>query len=134
MIVGVGVDLVEIARIRALLERYGERFLTRIFLPEEIAYVRTLSDPAPALAARFAAKEAFIKAYPGRARLSWVGVIRREKPKLIFREPLASEVQTQGLTPWVSLSHERGHAVAVVVLEATDPLSSPSQGSSGSSP
>ena len=128
MIVGVGVDLVEIARVRAIYERFGARFLKRLYLPEEIAYVRTLSDPAPALAARFAAKEAFIKAFPGHARLSWVGVIRQEKPKLIFREPLASEVQTQGLTPWVSLSHERGHAVAVVVLEATSPEAPPSKG------
>ncbi len=128
MIVGVGVDLVEIARIRALLARWGERFLYRLYLPEEIAYARALSDPAPALAARFAAKEAFIKAFPGYARLSWVGVAREEKPRLVFREPLDEEIKKRGLTAWVSLSHERGHAIAVVVLEATAPKAPAAKG------
>lgn len=134
MIVGVGVDLVEIARIRAMLERWGERFLHRVYLPEEIAYANTLADPTPALAARFAAKEAFIKAYPGYARLSWVGVARTEKPRLVFQGPLDEEIKKRGLTPWVSLSHEREHAVAVVVLEASGPPSWPDPRSSESSP
>jgi len=134
MIVGVGVDLVEIARVRAVYQRFGERFLHRLYLPEEIAYIQTLADPAPALAARFAAKEAFIKAYPGRAQLAWVGVLRGEKPTLIFREPLAQELRSRRLTPWVSLSHERGHAVAVVVLEASGDRPSPDPRSNESWP
>ena len=124
MILGVGVDLVEIGRVRALHARYGRRFLERVYLPEEIAYLETLTDPAPALAARFAAKEAFVKAYPGKAWITEVGVARDPLPRLVFRHRLADEVARQRIRPWVSLSHERGFAVAVVVLER-DPVTSP---------
>jgi len=117
MILGLGVDLVEVGRVRALYARYGRRFLERFYLPEEIAYLKTLTDPAPALAARFAAKEAFVKAYPGKAWITEVGVARDPLPRLLFRGRLANEVARQGIRPWVSLSHERGFAVAVVVLE-----------------
>ena len=130
MILGVGVDLVDIGRIRALYARYGQRFLERVYLPEELAYLETLNDPAPALAARFAAKEAFVKAFPGRARITEVGVARDPKPHLVFRGALAREVRRLGVRPWVSLAHERTHAVAVVVLE----LSAPAPKSSGSLP
>ncbi len=130
MILGVGVDLVEVGRVRALYARHGRRFLERVYLPEEIAYLETLADPAPALAARFAAKEAFVKAFPGRAWITEVGVARDPRPRLVFRGALAEEVRRLGVRPWVSLSHERTHAVAVVVLE----LSAPAPRSSGSSP
>jgi len=132
MILGVGVDLVEVGRMRALYARYGRRLLERIYLPEEIAYLVTLEDPAPALAARFAAKEAFVKAYPGKAWITEVGVARDPRPRLVFRGRLAEEVARRGIRPWVSLSHERGHAVAVVVLELTSPPQAPR--SSESSP
>src|SRR5207245_2299169 len=56
-----GVDLVEIARIREILERHGERFLARVYTEAEVAYCRTHREPAPSLAARFAAKEAAFK-------------------------------------------------------------------------
>jgi len=130
MILGVGVDLVEVARVRRVYERHGERFLKRVYLPEELRYLETLEDPAPALAARFAAKEAFVKAFPGRAWITEVGVARDPRPRLVFRGALAGEVARLGIRPWVSLSHERAHAVAVVVLE----LSAPAPESSGSSP
>jgi holo-[acyl-carrier protein] synthase len=58
----IGVDIVEIDRIRDAHRRFGERFLRRIFLPEEIAHCLRLADPHPSLAARFAAKEAVAKA------------------------------------------------------------------------
>ncbi len=117
MILGLGVDLVEVGRVRALYDRYGRRFLERVYLPEEIAYIETLTDPVPALAARFAVKEAFVKAYPGKAWITEVGVARDPWPRLVFRGRLAKEVARRGIRPWVSLSHERGFAVAVVVLE-----------------
>ena len=61
-IVGLGMDAVEIDRIAASVERYGDRFLQRVFTPQEVAYCRRHRNPAPSLAARFAAKEAGMKA------------------------------------------------------------------------
>ncbi len=118
MIVGVGVDLVEVERIRGLLARHRERFLERVFFPEERAYALARTDPAPSLAARFAAKEAFVKAFPGPAWITQVGVVGSAPPRLAFRAPLKERVRTLGLTAHLALSHERGLAVAVVVLEA----------------
>ncbi|HEX2456376.1 MAG TPA: holo-ACP synthase [Vicinamibacterales bacterium] len=61
-IVGLGVDLTDIPRLAAVFERYGERFLRRVFTDGEIAYCTKRRDPAPHLAGRFAAKEAAMKA------------------------------------------------------------------------
>src|SRR5574339_941195 len=61
-IVGLGMDATEVPRIAESLERYGERFLNRVFTPEEIAYCMRRRNPAPHLAGRFAAKEAGMKA------------------------------------------------------------------------
>jgi holo-[acyl-carrier protein] synthase len=62
MILGTGVDLAEVARIRASAERYGARFLDRIYTPRELAYATTKANKYERLAARFAAKEAGMKA------------------------------------------------------------------------
>ncbi|MFZ4099355.1 MAG: holo-ACP synthase [Chlamydiia bacterium] len=59
---GVGIDVIEIDRIRAAWKRHGDRFLSKIFCPEELDYCLTRKDPAPHLAARWAAKEAIVKA------------------------------------------------------------------------
>src|SRR4249920_3873552 len=63
MILGIGIDIIEVARIRASHEKFGERFLKRIFRPNEIVYCLSHRRPAPFLAARFAAKEAISKAF-----------------------------------------------------------------------
>src|SRR5216117_2375471 len=63
MILGSGIDIIEVARIRASYEKFGERFLNRILKPAEIAYCLGHKRPAPFLAARFAAKEAISKAF-----------------------------------------------------------------------
>jgi len=63
MIGGIGIDTVEIGRIRDSHERLGDRFIERILLPAEIEYCLRHKDPAPSLAARFAAKEAISKAF-----------------------------------------------------------------------
>src|SRR5262249_50341880 len=63
MILGVGIDIIEVSRIQASHERFGERFLNRILHPNEIAYCLSHKIPAPFLAARFAAKEAISKAF-----------------------------------------------------------------------
>jgi holo-[acyl-carrier protein] synthase len=68
-ILGLGLDATDIPRVRATLERYGERFLRRIFTDGEIAYCTRRRDPVPSLAGRFAAKEATMKALgTGRSR------------------------------------------------------------------
>lgn len=63
IVLGVGTDIVEVARIRTALERHGEKFLQRLYTEAEIAYCRRQRDPHPFLAARFAAKEAASKAF-----------------------------------------------------------------------
>ena len=63
MILGTGIDLIEVARIASSFERFGERFVNRVLLPNEIAYCLSHKNPAPFLAAQFAAKEAISKAF-----------------------------------------------------------------------
>ena len=63
MILGLGMDVVEVARIAASLEKLGDAFLAKVLLPDEIAYCRTHREPAPFVAVRFAAKEAVSKAF-----------------------------------------------------------------------
>src|ERR1700760_3468255 len=63
MILGVGIDIIEVSRIAASYEKFGERFLNRILHPAEISYCLSHKVPAPFLAARFAAKEAISKAF-----------------------------------------------------------------------
>jgi len=63
MILGIGIDIIEVGRIKSSHERFGERFLNRILHPNEIAYCLSHKEPGPFLAARFAAKEAISKAF-----------------------------------------------------------------------
>jgi holo-[acyl-carrier protein] synthase len=125
MIRGVGVDIIEVARIRGAVERFGERFLQRILRPAEIAYCQSFKDPAPHLAARFAAKEAVSKAFGTGigAALGWQDMELAHhpggQPYLILhdggRELLAArgggEVQ-------LSLSHTANYGAAVAVWDA----------------
>ena len=119
----VGVDVVELDRIREAVQRHGERFLSRIYTPRELAHYR---DRLPELAARFAAKEAVSKALGvGLAHISAQGIGWCEvevlsdplgKP-LVHLSGRADELaEAQGLNRWaISLSHSRDHAVAFVV-------------------
>ncbi len=126
MIVGVGVDLIEISRVRQAYARWGERFLRRCFTPEERAYALQRRDPAPHLASRFAAKEAAAKALKtGIARgVGWkqIGVVRRrgEAPQLVLtlRAAALLEKLGPGVQVHLTLAHSRDLAQAVVVLEA----------------
>jgi holo-[acyl-carrier protein] synthase len=118
-----GVDLVEIVRIERTLERYGDRFLARVFTPNEVLYCH---GRVPELAARFAAKEAVSKALGvgmrvlARDGIHWqdVEVIgdRRGKPFVRLSGRAAERAEELELTEWaVSLSHTREHAIAFVV-------------------
>lgn len=118
-----GVDLVEISRIERALDRFGDRFLQRVFSDAEIA--RSRRRPAE-LAARFAAKEAVAKALGvGMAILSPLGIAWHDvetlnepsgKPYLVLYGRARALAQEQGLARWsVSLTHDGGLAVAFVV-------------------
>jgi holo-[acyl-carrier protein] synthase len=124
MIIGVGIDIIEVPRVRAAFERFGERFLQRILLSEEIAYCFSHKDPAPFYAARFAAKEAISKAFGtgiGK-QLGWhdMEVKRRDsgQPFVVLhgRGQLLCE-RSKGRTIQLSLSHTDGYAAAVAILE-----------------
>ena len=118
MIVAVGLDLVELARIRGVLDRHPTRFLSRHFTPDEVGYCQAQRDPVPSLAARFAAKEAFQKCWPEPHGWRDVRVVREDgAPHLAFSRAIAQELGRRGLIAHLSLSHSRDHAAAVVVLE-----------------
>ena len=124
MILGVGIDLIEVARIKASYERFGERFLQRILRPAEIAYCLTHKNPAPFLAARFAAKEAISKAFGTGigAQLGWqdmeVGRHESGQPYVILHDGGQQLMQQRrGRVVHLSLSHTENHATAVAVLE-----------------
>ncbi len=125
MIVGIGVDIVQLSRIRALCERHDERFLGRILTEREQEYCRRRVDPVPSVASRFAAKEALLKAlgvgWSGGVRWRDVEVVRGESgPPSIELHGEAARVAAKKAVRFthVSLSHDSGAAVAVVVLES----------------
>jgi holo-[acyl-carrier protein] synthase len=124
MILGVGIDIIEVDRIAKSHERFGERFLNRILHPAEIEYCLSHKIPAPFLAARFAAKEAISKAFGTGigAQLSWKDMEIRRKPSgepyVILSgggEKLMELRQAKQML--ISLSHTQVHATAVAVLE-----------------
>lgn len=118
MIMAVGLDLVELSRIRRAMELHPERFVRRVFHPDEVAELNDRADLVPGLGARFAAKEAFQKVWP--ASFGWKDVwVAKEgrKPVLRFAPELATAMEQQGLRAHLSLTHARDHAAAVVVLE-----------------
>jgi len=119
MILGVGIDIVEVSRIRGSYERFGERFVQRILLEGEINYCLSHKDPAPHLAARFAAKEAISKAFgTGIGKhLAWhdMEVRRKEsgEPYTVLHEKGAALMQQVNATKvHISLSHTMQHATA----------------------
>jgi holo-[acyl-carrier protein] synthase len=124
-VLGIGIDLVENARIQHSIERFGERFLHRVFTSGEIAYCQSMKFPERHFAARFAAKEALSKAFGtgiGNA-MGWKEIDVRKKssgePYVVLgghAKELADERNV--LAVWITLSHTEHHAVATIVLEA----------------
>ena len=124
MILGIGVDLVEVARIEQSIARHGEAFLHRVFTADEIAYCAKMKSPAPHYAARFAAKEAVSKAFGTGigAQLGWRDIeVRRDesgKPSIVLHGGGADFAKARGArTIHLSLSHTAACAVAQVVIE-----------------
>ena len=115
----IGVDIIEIERVAEAIERWGERFLRRVFTPAELAAYR---GHTPSLAARFAAKEAVVKALGKTGGITWHDIeilaAADGQPGVTLHgraRKLADELGLAGLA--ISLSHSRDYAVAVVLGE-----------------
>ena len=124
MIVGTGVDLAEVPRIRASIERYGEKFIRRIYTPAEIAYVERKANKYERYAARFAAKEAGMKAIGTgwRRGVTWqdfeVANLRSGKPTLLLHGVAAGFAERLGVKHVsLSITHTAGLGMAHVILE-----------------
>jgi len=122
MILGVGIDLCEVDRIRELLEKDKERFVRRVYREREIAYCDARRRPEMHYAARFAAKEAFLKAVGGGWKLGWtqleVARAASGKPALRLSGKAAQVAARRGVrTMHLTLTHTAAVAAAVVVLE-----------------
>lgn len=124
MIIGIGVDQVEVRRMEELLRRHPERARQRLFTPGERELCDGRSDPAEAFAGRFAAKEAFLKALGTgwSGGISWrdVEVLGGpdERPTLHISGAAERRLQTAGgYDTHVSFTHDGGFATAVVVIE-----------------
>lgn len=123
MIVGVGTDIVAVARLGSLHARHGERALRRILSPEECAEFAGMRDPARFLAKRFAAKEALGKALGiglvAPATLPNIGIAHdaRGRPVFTYAPALAAHIEQRRLVAHLSISDETDYAVAFVVME-----------------
>jgi holo-[acyl-carrier protein] synthase len=124
MILGTGIDIIEVARIAASHEKFGERFVNRILLPGETAYCLTHKNPAPFLAARFAAKEAVSKAFGTGigAQLGWrdIEICKKEsgEPFVILHGKGKKLFESRGARRLhISLSHTEHYAATTAVLE-----------------
>ena len=125
MIVGMGTDLAEVDRIRASIERYGTRFIERVFTPLEIAYVERKANRFERYAARFAAKEAGMKAIGTgwRRGVRWhdfeVANLPSGRPTLALHgvaSQIAEKLAVRNIA--LTLTHTAAHAMAVVILES----------------
>ena len=126
MILGIGTDIVCIARIRDTLDRHGARFAQRILSDIELVALNDTKDPIAWLAKRWAAKEAFGKAAGSGilAPLTWAGIgIGHDaagRPLFELSEAIAFHLQSHGVTrTHLTISDERDYAVAFVIFEGT---------------
>jgi len=124
MVLGIGIDIIEVARIQGSYEKFGERFVNRILLPDEIGYCLSHRVPGPFLAVRFAAKEAISKAFGTGigAQLGWhdMEVRRKEsgEPFVVLHDKGKTLLESRGARQiLISLSHTQAHATAVAILE-----------------
>jgi holo-[acyl-carrier protein] synthase len=129
MIVGTGVDIAEVDRIKASIERFGRRFLERVFTPDEIRYCESKANKAERYAGRFAAKEAAMKAIgTGWSRgVTWQDVeVKRlpgGRPTMAFHGKAAEFAQRLGaLRAHLSITHTAQQAIAQVILESDQGL------------
>ena len=122
-VIGLGADVIEVERVRGVIERQGERFLARVFTAEERAYCATMKHPHKHYAARFAAKEAVSKCFSTGigAELGWRSVSiyhgERKQPLVRLDEKAEELLRQVGATHvLVTLSHTETVAMAVAIL------------------
>jgi holo-[acyl-carrier protein] synthase len=116
MILGIGIDIVDIKRFKKALERWGDNFTGRLFTDDELSYCLAKKRPEMHLAARFAAKEAFFKAIgirEGIRRFTDISVLRMDDGKPVLLVPAL----TPSMLLHLSISHDSGSCVAQVVAE-----------------
>ncbi len=125
MIAGIGVDVVEVARIKEMIKHHGRRFIARVYTVDEAAYSRGMKRAEEHFAARFAAKEAALKALGigMRKGISWkdieVVVGDLGQPNIRLSGGAADKADELGVNRvFVSLSHTKEYAIAQVVMEA----------------
>lgn len=124
-VIGIGIDVVPVARMEEILARHGERALKRLFTPDEIGRAAGMAHRALHLAGRLAAKEATYKALSAEGAdlgISWqhieVEKLDDGRPRLILNGPALARFTALGAArAHISLSHDGGIAAAVVVLE-----------------
>lgn len=123
MIVGTGIDIVEVYRMRDAIRKWGDNFLTKIFTRREIEYSNSRRFSPQHFAARFAAKEAVVKAFgePNKFPIRWTDVEvlndKEGKPVLEFHKTaLTAKRKKRVGTVVLSLSHSKNYAVANVIL------------------
>jgi holo-[acyl-carrier protein] synthase len=128
MIFGIGIDVLELERIRRVYRKYGEHFVERLLLPEELAQFGRTARPERFLAMRFAAKEAVVKAMgTGFAHGMWirdVGMVQNNwgKPEVIYSERGRKMTEQLGIgAGHITLTDEAGLVVAVAVLLRKSP-------------
>ncbi len=123
MILGVGVDIVDVTRISSLRTKHGNRFLARIFTRDEAAYCESRQNPSRHLAARFAAKEAAMKAlgtgFAKGIRFKDIEVCKTQgRPGIILHEKALELSEELGVSRMhLSISHDGLYATALVILE-----------------
>lgn len=124
MIHGIGTDFVEVSRLEKILQRWGDRFIGKVYSQNEINYCQNKAFPAMHYAARFAAKESFLKSLGiglgMGVKLKEIEVINNPQgyPVLKIHEKIKDNLDKLGITAiHISITHTREHAHAIVILE-----------------
>ena len=122
MIIGNGIDIVEVSRLKRVFDRFGYRFLERIYTGEEIEYCFSHGDPWPHLAGRFAAKEAAAKALGGKPEFWFkkIQVLNKDsgEPYLKFSGEAQKTYSNLECNIIISISHSENYGVASAILES----------------
>ncbi len=114
MILGTGIDIIEVDRIQKAIERWGKNFLNHVFTPEEIKFAQKFKFPYQYYAARFAAKEAIYKAISNNPKLGWKDMTilndKNGKPYCVLKDKqFKNKIE-------LSLSHTHNYAVASAIV------------------
>ncbi|MFQ5795894.1 MAG: holo-ACP synthase [Candidatus Bipolaricaulia bacterium] len=118
---GVGIDLVEVPRFKRIVDKRGDRFLARVFTPAELDHCFNKKRTFESLAARFAAKEAFVKAIGGWNGLGWKQIEVKNKPSGQPYLEIHGDEQSRFGTIHLSLTHTERYAIAQIVVVRSEP-------------